>query len=226
MKKLILEVLSLYEEEMIVEKLLKKHLYIVSKKEGGILIKLVKKDQILKFDPYIEEDLDSLYDHLFPIVKNEIEFMTDFSKGRYENINVKRIYDLIKIVIDKIIHIFTSNKKNVPSIYKFLSNKINFIPSREYRNVMDMSYDDERLGINTEQIKRILSDIDIESSVNKYFNAIKNLYRIVSKKVGLTYRESKDAIIKIIDDAVKEEFGLPQTKNLSDIVRSYGYRID
>ena len=51
MKKLILEVLSLYQEEVIIEELLKKYLYVKQNKDGNLIFKFVKGEDVMTFNP-------------------------------------------------------------------------------------------------------------------------------------------------------------------------------
>jgi hypothetical protein len=227
MKKLILETLSLYQEDLIIEKLLKKYLYLKEKKDGGLLIKLIKNDKVLIFDPSIEEELDLLYDHLYPIVINSIEY--ELGKEHLSKLNTKRIYDLLETMINRVIKIFKSknnNKKIDNTVEKYVLNKLEFVYYNQRTDYL--KYDGLNSDINTHLIKNIYQDPPSDYDLNKFFTPYRDLILQITKdlstKLGLTYRESKNGIISAIDKAVKKyinSFIRSSDKNLSDIIRSY-----
>ena len=226
MKKLILEVLSLYQEEVIIEELLKKYLYVKQNKDGNLIFKFVKGENVMTFNPSNEEELDLLYDKLFYVVKLEIEI--NFGKNMStEVMNTKRIYTSIENIVDSIIKRFKTNRSNKKLdnlVYKLLYNKLNFrrgaVGITEY-----IYYSNNLIGLSDNDVNNLLKDSHITNdSVNVYKNVIRKIYKIISEELYLSYRESKNGIIKAVDDLVKNNFNT--NKNISDNIRSKGFFID
>jgi hypothetical protein len=227
MKKLILETLSLFQEDLIIEKLLKEYLYLKEKKDGGLIIKLIKNNNVLIFDPSIEEELDLLYDHLYPIVVWNIEH--ELGKEYLNKLNTKRIYDLLEIVINRVINIFKSkndDKKINNTIEKYILNKLRFkqIKPEFYRLVYD-DMSTELHNINLRKVYGTPQDMyEIPRLFTTYSDLIRIIHRDLSTNLGLTYRETKNAIISAIDKVIKKfvkSYIKDSDKNFSDIIRSY-----